>query len=128
MCDTKIVKAGNKKCGVIFTNVGPSLFYLTTLLIAKIIYSVSDGVMNDTGHWWKCWENVMPQCHFVHCKSHMNWPGIEPDEKPATNRLSCGTTCLSFVTNQPTNQLTRNGLLKMAKFIFYPLPFVCLVL
>jgi hypothetical protein len=34
------------------------------------------------------------QCHFVHYKSHMTWPGLEhgpPRWKPATNRLSYGT-------------------------------------
>jgi hypothetical protein len=33
----------------------------------------------------------LPQFHFVHHKSHMTWPGIEPGGKPATNRLSYGT-------------------------------------
>jgi hypothetical protein len=35
----------------------------------------------------------LPQRHFVHHKSHLTRPGIEPnrhDGKPATNRLSYG--------------------------------------
>jgi hypothetical protein len=33
----------------------------------------------------------LSQCHFVHHKSHMDWPGIEPGGRPSTNRLSHGT-------------------------------------
>jgi hypothetical protein len=36
----------------------------------------------------------LSQCHFVHHKTHKDWPGIEPGfcgERPVTNRLSHGT-------------------------------------
>jgi hypothetical protein len=40
-------------------------------------------------------EKNVSQCHFVHHKSQNDWPGREPGlrgERPATNRLSHGTT------------------------------------
>jgi hypothetical protein len=42
----------------------------------------------------------LPQCHIVHHKSHMTWPGLElgrRGEKPVTNRLSYVTGLRFYV-------------------------------
>jgi hypothetical protein len=116
----KSVKFGNKMCGRLCTNVGPRLFYLDKLLIAKIINSTTDRRMNGKGHRSKYWENIYFQFHFWHRNSHINWPGFEPGERTATGLLSRGLTCPSFVIKESG----RNGLLKMPILILNSRPFV----
>jgi hypothetical protein len=55
--------------------------------------------MENLVEWWLAGDTEvlgenLPQCHFVHHKSYMTWPGAKPGRrggKPGTNRLSYGT-------------------------------------
>jgi hypothetical protein len=53
----------------------------------------------------------LSQCHFVHHKSHMDWPGSKPGlrgDRPATNRLSHSTGKLASSVSQPVRWTSWN--------------------
>jgi hypothetical protein len=72
-----------------------------------LLYLPRAIMMNNFVQWWLAGvtevlgENL-PQCHFVHHKSHVIWPGANParrGEKLATNRLSYGTATVVVYLN-----------------------------
>jgi hypothetical protein len=62
-------------------------------------YEFGERRWNDIDSWKpKNSEKNLSQCHCVHHKSHMDWPG-PPRERPATNDLSHGTALFSSSTS-----------------------------
>jgi hypothetical protein len=70
------------------------------LFIPRIIYEYVEPRWNDIDRGKpKNWKKSLLQCHFVHYKSQMDWPGENPGirgEIPASNRLSHGTGLISL--------------------------------
>jgi hypothetical protein len=80
----------------------------------QMIYEYGERRWNDRVKPKNSQRNLS-QCHFVHHKSHMDWPGVNPGlrcERPATNRLSHSTALLGRYTHSlcapPANRKDRH--------------------
>ena len=71
--------------------------YLPTLLIANVIQHKTPDTNEGKQKYWAC--NVS-QCHFVHHKSLMDWPGIDGRRLRATDKT---TPALTLFANAPKN-------------------------
>jgi hypothetical protein len=92
------------------------LFYLPRVIMR----------MENFVEWWlaegtEVLAENLPQCHIFRHKSHMNWPGANPDRrggKSATNRLNYGTA----------SEIPCKWLLRLSFHWFWPMKAIMLTL